>query len=306
MKKLSILILPFFLYGASPFVDDNTVNQSNTTIPKNENITLDLKAIQKSFLKGENGNSKSILNIKYQHNKTYRIKTRQTMQTFIILDNDTIAYHFFGDKSGFKINPLGKKKFDFRNMLIVEPILNGIDTNLTIIGESGKIYSFYLYSTDYKSKTNPNLIVFVSSDREEIGKIEIENLELKEFKNAQKKYESNKVSKEELNNVMILGTGINQLNVKLSEIVRNEYKQDGDTKLLALDIFRDNQFTYLKYNNKSALFKFPVAYKVADGYDTPVKQRIVGDYLVIETIADGYTLRLGDQHVCVRKKIEDE
>ncbi|CRF43827.1 hypothetical protein [Helicobacter ailurogastricus] len=47
--------------------------------------------------------------------------------------------------------------------------------------------------------------------------------------------------------------------------------------------------------------KFPVAYKVVDGYDNPINTRIVGDYLIAEDIAAKWTLREGKIHACVRK-----
>lgn len=52
----------------------------------------------------------------------------------------------------------------------------GIDTNLTVIGESGTIYTFYIFSTHFTNRRDPAFTVFVSKDRS-ISKIAMTNLE---------------------------------------------------------------------------------------------------------------------------------
>ncbi|GAA7520020.1 hypothetical protein ckin22_04960 [Helicobacter pylori] len=57
-------------------------------------------------------------------------------------------------------------------MLVIKPLLIGVDTNLTVVGASGTIYTFYLFSTTYISKFQSYFSVFVSNKRS-IGKLNI-------------------------------------------------------------------------------------------------------------------------------------
>ncbi len=70
--------------------------------------------------------------------------------------------------------------------------------------------------------------------------------------------------------------------------------------LMPEEIFNDKQFTYFKFDKRLALSKFPVIYKVVDGYDNPVNTRIVGDYIIAEDVSAKWTLRLGKDYLCIR------
>jgi type IV secretion system protein VirB9/ComB9 competence protein len=311
MKKIVLgLFLPFVLIAAeSVFVEDD--NKQNTITSETTNVInkmINLKALQNSFFldekkrKKQNGNSDNILNIKYEQNKTYRIRTRYAMDTLLILHNDKVALSIPGDEQGFQVTVLNDAKYNFSNMIKIRPLLIGVDTSLTIIGESGNVYSFYLFSTDYENKQNPNLIVFVSEELESINRLAIKNLEEEDFLKKQKKTEEQLKTDEE-NLYITIGDGINEIKIDKRQISR-DYVQKGEESLKAYDIFRDNKFTYFKYDKNNAAKKFPVVYRVVDGYDNPVNTRIVGDYIIAETVEDKFTLRNGDKYVCVRRKSE--
>lgn len=300
MKKLIILIIPIFLFSNSIFVEENVNSNasinSNTEVFDNQTIE-DLETVQKSFLKKKN--LSSILNINYKQNKTYKIQTRVLMNTMIIFNEDKIAgLPYYGNK-GFTIKKLGLGKYDFSNMILIQPKLIGIDTNLTIIGESGNIYSFYLYSTDYKSKSIPNTVVFVSEKKNQIDKIKIVNLEKKEFMKTQEKPTiKEKVIRDP--DYFYIGEGKNRIKVYKDQVI-NDFVQDGEEDLKAKKIFRDNKFVYFKYDKDYSLSTFPALFKVIDGFDSPINFRVIGDYLVAETIADKFTLKIENKHVCVRR-----
>ena len=71
--------------------------------------------------------------------------------------------------------------------------------------------------------------------------------------------------------------------------------------LFAEQVFSDKQFTYFKYD-KEKMPEMPAVWVVVDKKDSPIASRIIGDYLVAETTADNFTIRIGDAYVCVRKK----
>ncbi|GAA7967357.1 hypothetical protein HpMS30_13970 [Helicobacter pylori] len=80
------------------------------------------------------------------------------------------------------------------------------------------------------------------------------------------------------------------------KIVKSKYKDD-----LPTQIFNDEQFTYFKFNRSNARSKFPVVYKVVDGYDNPVNSRVVGDYLIAEDVSNQWNLKLGKAYLCIEK-----
>ncbi len=312
--KCLLLLLPFSLFGDSPFVDDsdfnnNNNNNSNSLLPKMD-YSIDLKQIQKKLLKSRNPNS--ILNIKYENNRSYRIRTRQNVKTLFIFDEEPIAYSFIGNEKAFEKKELKIEKYDFSNMLVIKPNLIGVDTNLTVIGESGNIYVFHIYSTDYKNKQVPDTLVFISSSHDKIYKINIVNVEKEDFlKKEKKKLEElkklkdkiEKASKKEKDKFLIIGQGSSSIKILKSKII-NDFVQDGDADLKSFKIFRDQKFTYFKYDASNALKKFPNVYVVQDGYDSPTNTRVVGNYLIAETVSDKFTLRLGEKYVCVRRTKE--
>jgi type IV secretion system protein VirB9/ComB9 competence protein len=296
MKKFLILLLPILLVSDSIFVDDPSTNSpNNNQVFENTNQNINLDAIQKSFLETSNS---SILNIKYEQNKTYRVQTRLLMNTMIILNEDKIAGNPYFGNSGFTVTKLGVGKYDFSNIVLIQPKYNGIDTNLTILGESGNVYSFYLYSTDHTSKSIPNTVVFVSEEKSKIDKINIVNLEKEQFnlENSSKTKEST-ISDPDY---FYIGEGKNRIKVYKSQVI-NDFVQDGAEELKAKEIFRDNKFVYFKYDKDYSLSSFPALFKVVDGFDSPINFRVVGDYLVAETIANKFTLKIENKHVCVRR-----
>lgn len=302
MKKLILMfILSVSHLFCSPFVEDNTSLEVNTFKEEEQDKTIDLESVQKVMsdnLKHKN----TYRNIKYEYSRTYTIRTRKGMESYIILDNDPIAHMGGGNKEAFSIKKINNKKYNLNNTLVIDPNYIGIDSNITVWGESGRVYSFYIYSTDYNSHEEPHMITFISNTREKIGKLRIENLEKKEFENI-KKDGIEKIENKEIN-VMIIGENIERLSIKLDEIER-KYEQEGEEKLKALEIFNDDKWTYFKYDADNAKSKFPVIYEVIDGYDSPVNTKIVGDYIIAESVHESYTLRLGDKHVCVRKIKDD-
>lgn len=341
MKKLLILCLAFslaFSAEPNPFADggdsggsDDSIFDDTETTTKATNKMMFLDAVQKKFWSPSRKPSDNTLNIKFVAGETHKIRTRANMTTTIILDGDKIASVIIGDSVGFEMKELGTSKYDLSNILTIKPKLIGIDTNLTIIGESGNIYSFYVFSTDHKNRRNPAFLVFVSEIRK-IDKIKVENLEEKAKKEQEKAFkklignDSNSSDEKEIEGIpanpndsieeetdkeIIIGDKINKIKIKKNEIKRvyTQYPKKNRgvvskaaVKLQAKDIFHDKKWTYFKFDRELATSKFPAIFRVIDGYDNPMNSRVVGNYLIVETIADKWTIRIGNEWVCVRSE----
>lgn len=364
--------IPVFADDPSPFVDNvNSTTESKTTLAtrsKNDGMTLEefeeeenaqeaqkmqfLNAIQNSFFSKKRNPQANNLNIIYKAGNTPKIRLRYAMTTTFIFDGDTIAYVSLGDSSFFEILAPVKEGYNLSNILIIKPLLIGVDTNLTVLGKSGKIYTFYLFSTHFTNSRNPVLSVFISDNRK-IGKIDIIPQEVKQAEKLKKLQDleaiNKKLTQENSNtNTNIenttnstkgddknksvdyaskeiddgkfirIGDESNHLFIDKSKIKKHyyqsprkkrmwwslwlykkPYKQAEDLK--AIDIFDDGKYTYFKYNREKALSKFPYPYKVVDGYDNPINSRVVGNYIIAEDVNSKWTLRLGEEYVCVQK-----
>ncbi len=415
--------VPISAFSAnSPYANKEVSKQtqkSDDTYPQNDDNNNDdnslkpmtnFNAIQSNFFAKNRSIKDNAHFIHYTIGDTFNIRLRYAMTTTFIFD-EPIAQVVLGDDIGFSTKMLGEdKEHLISNILLIKPLQIGVDSNLTIIGKSGKVYSFYVFSTTYTSSKNPVLMVYVSSkeyfkhftsSKKETNKeiktthstpnkdikvshnapkkitkklhsIKEQNpksknptttktaianafLSLNRFKspsyppsnalaNSRKASENFKVisnktktlkehrhSQDEMKYVdysakikddgkfIRIGDNVNHIYINkkkmeygyviidkkkrkwyclwmCKKIVKSGYKDD-----LPTQIFNDEQFTYFKFNRSNARSKFPVVYKVVDGYDNPVNSRVVGDYLIAEDVSNQWNLKLGKAYLCIEK-----
>ncbi len=127
---------------------------------------MDLKALQSVYFSKNRKLQDNNFNVLYVAGNTNKIRLRYAMTTTFIFDNDPIIYVSLGDPSGFELTYPTNDHYDLSNMLVIKPLLIGVDTNLTVVGASGTIYTFYLFSTTYTSKFQSYFSVFVSNKAE--------------------------------------------------------------------------------------------------------------------------------------------
>ncbi|WP_187934925.1 TrbG/VirB9 family P-type conjugative transfer protein [Helicobacter pylori] len=394
-------------------IEPNASNDETKESDENSDSTLkpmtNFNAIQNNFFAKNRSIKDNAHFIHYTIGDTFNIRLRYAMTTTFIFD-EPIAQVVLGDDIGFSTKMLGEdKEHLISNILLIKPLQIGVDSNLTIIGKSGKVYSFYVFSTTYTSSKNPALMVYVSSkeyfkhftsSKKETNKeiktthstpnkdikvshtpkkiakkspsIKEQNLKsknptttktaianaslsLNRFKspsyppsnalaNSRKASENFKVisnstktfkeyrhSQDEMKYVdysakikddgkfIRIGDNVNHIYINkkkmeygyviidkkkrkwyclwmCKKVVKSKYKDD-----LPTQIFNDEQFTYFKFNRSNARSKFPVVYKVVDGYDNPVNSRVVGDYLIAEDVSNQWNLKLGKAYLCIEK-----
>ena len=188
-----------------------------------------------------------------------------------------------GDELGFKVEELS----NLDNALAITPKLIGIDSSLTVFTNDKKIHTFYIYSTNYKSSKDPDLVVYIDDD------------------NAKNQTQAEKQKEEE--KYLIIKDGIAELKVKKDEIYDNYLQKalQRNKALLAEEIFNDKQYTYFKYD-KERMPQIPSVFVVIDGQDSPIQSRVIGNYLIAETTAKKFTIRLGNSYVCVERLNPDD
>ncbi len=312
-----------FLLVFSALKADDFLEEANETAPANLNHPMqDLNAIQGSFFNKNRSTMSNTLNIDYFQGQTYKIRLRYAMATLLFFSKP-ISDFVLGDKVGFDAKILESND----RILLIKPLQIGVDSNISVIDSEGKIFSFYVFSTTFTSSKHPNLQVFIEDKNyysnafmkpkkentaENVTENTLENANkpLKETKAAEETKEE-----EEEEEVITIGDNTNAMKIVKKDIQRN-YKalkssqrkwyclwlcsKKSKLSLMPKEIFNDKQFTYFKFDKRLALSKFPVIYKVVDGYDNPVNTRIVGDYIIAEDVSPKWTLRLGKDYLCIR------
>lgn len=259
--------------------------QSQTQEPPTEQEILlrkqavrsqNLNAIQGQFFAKNYKGTENTITIDYENNNTYKIRTRIAMTSTMIFPQK-IKNFILGDNVGFEVLEVPNSQ----NTIAIRPKLIGVDTSLAVFTEDGKLYSFYIFSTDFKSWKNPHLVVFVKDKRTIIEK-----------------------SKDPFfDEYFYVEEGINKLRVKKKEVYKR-YKikaKKQNTWLMPEEIFSDNNYTFFKYD-KTRYPQIPSVYVVVDKQDSPIETRVIGDFVIAETVADKFTIRIGEAYVCIERE----
>ncbi|GAA8498892.1 hypothetical protein HpNP94_10270 [Helicobacter pylori] len=310
-----------FLLVSSALKADDFLEEANETAPANLNHPMqDLNAIQGSFFDKNRSKMSNTLNVDYFQGQTYKIRLRYAMATLLFFSKP-ISDFVLGDKVGFDAKILESND----RILLIKPLQIGVDSNISVIDNEGKIFSFYVFSTTFTSSKHPNLQVFIEdknyysnafikpqNKENTLEKAPTNNKPLKEEKEETKEEETITIG-DNTNAMKIVKKDIQKGYRALKSSQRKWYclgicSKKSKLSLMPEEIFNDKQFTYFKFDKKLALSKFPVIYKVVDGYDNPVNTRIVGDYIIAEDVSAKWTLRLGKDYLCIRfiKKGKDE
>lgn len=322
MRKVLYALVGFLLVFSALKADD-FLEEANETVPANLNHPMqDLNAIQGSFFDKNRSKMSNTLNIDYFQGQTYKIRLRYAMATLLFFSKP-ISDFVLGDKVGFDAKILESND----RILLIKPLQIGVDSNISVIDNEGKVFSFYVFSTTFTSSKHPNLQVFIEdknyysnafmkpqNKENTLENAPTNNKPLKEEKEETKEKEEETITIGDNTNAMkIVKKDIQKGYRALKSSQRKWYclwicSKKSKLSLMPEEIFNDKQFTYFKFDKKLALSKFPVIYKVVDGYDNPVNTRIVGDYIIAEDVSAKWTLRLGKDYLCIRfvKKGKDE
>ncbi|RVZ29045.1 TrbG/VirB9 family P-type conjugative transfer protein [Helicobacter pylori] len=322
MRKVLYALMGFLL-AFSVLKADDFLEEANETAPAHLNHPMqDLNAIQGSFFDKNRSKMSNTLNIDYFQGQTYKIRLRYAMATLLFFSKP-ISDFVLGDKVGFDAKILESND----RILLIKPLQIGVDSNISVIDNEGKIFSFYVFSTTFTSSKHPNLQVFIEDknyysnafmkpqNKENALENALENTPKNNNKPLKEEKEETKETKAKEEETIIIGDNTNAMKIVKKDIQKG-YRalkssqrkwyclgicsKKSKLSLMPEEIFNDKQFTYFKFDKKLALSKFPVIYKVVDGYDNPVNTRIVGDYIIAEDVSAKWTLRLGKDYLCIR------
>jgi type IV secretory pathway VirB9-like protein len=277
-RSILFLTISISLFAA---VRDETASVGDST---NNDMVFpkSLNSVQTAFNKSKEDANVAVF--KYAAQNAYKVRLRTAIETLFVLPaGEKIVSYSIGDSLVFQYKPIITKNYATHNLFTVRPLAAGADTNLIVVGASGRIYKFYLRSDNHESAFLPHFTIYVSLDGSipELGSLKVDETIIGEPQNGIVHFVSGKVNLSEANFAYVSLKG-------------------GDSKLTPSAIFDDGRFTYFYFKRKSGEPRnLPVVHRVADGYDTPVNSRVEGDYLIAETISDRWTLRSGEAHLCI-------
>lgn len=282
MKKLIFLML-LLVVNAFAFRDETTQNDSTNQ----DMFPSSLNSVQKAFNRSNMHENVSVY--KYEDENTYKVRLRTAIETIFVLPQDEkIISYSLGDSLIFKYKPILVKNYQTENLFTVSPKTAGADTNLIIVGSSGKIYKFYLRADNHDSAFLPSFAIYISKD----GKIETPKPLKKDFED----FSVDSEKKKELSHFLT-----DKIDVKNANFSYSSLSGSGDIK--PDTVFDDGKFTYFYFKrNNGSIKQLPVAYRVVDDYDTPVNSRVEGDFIIAETLSKRWTLRSGKAHHCIKRE----
>ncbi len=200
----------------------------------------------------------------YKPDVIYKYVGTYEYQAHITLESgekaSTIA---MGNSSGWEIVNNG-------NRIFLRPLNKYAKTNMTLI-TNRRIYQFLLDAKTVKSMDDPSVFFetrFIYPDDIDSG-----------FKVLDKQAGS-------------------QIDFSEPDKYNFNYSFSGPSNIAPVKIFDDDLFTYFEFPKQNA--EIPAIFYVdSDGYEGLVNYRVQDNYIIVERIADLFTLRHGSDTICV-------
>jgi ComB9 competence protein len=241
--------------------------------------------------------------VDYAADKVMRVRVREFIPSTIVFPSwETFSSEpLLGDSFAFEAGWAAPGKLALRAKQV------GTDTAVTLFGDSGNVYAFYVRSEGANSINVPDVLVYVRAPLPiaMIGRV---------VKDANAQADGAKAGGEALKPV----GNVKQAKSASERQVTGEFSPDfvkgmafdpaklrfdfsmaGDRSIAPARVFTDGIFTFFDFGDRWDSSDLPAVYRVVDGVDTPVNTRIKGTMLIAEA-SGAFTLRNGQRTVCVR------
>jgi ComB9 competence protein len=230
-----------------------------------------------------------------------RVRVREFIATTIVFPawEGFTAEPLLGDSFAFEASWVAPNKLGLRAKLI------GSDTTLTVFGDSGNVYAFYVRAEGIKSENVSDVVVYVHAQmplavlakamRENAAPADDAKARLTEAvaSSVKSKAERDREATGEKNPDFVKGIAFDPNKMQF------DFSMSGDKSISPSRVFTDGVFTWFDFGDRWDRSDLPAVYRVIDGVDTPVNTRIKGNMLIAEA-SGAFTLRNGQRTVCVR------
>jgi len=277
--------------SASPDVEGES--KGNYPDMKREE-SLPLGQIQRAWDKAPEKDG--VYHVEWSADKVIKLRVRQYIPVTIVFPEwETIGSEpESGDSFVFGAERVGSNK------LVIRAKYVGADAAITVIGDSGNVYAFYIRAEGANSVNIPDVVVYVHT-APPTGGVVVGPTPQAHAKNAAVIGGPKSVDVASATRAATgekspdFAKGIPFDPSKLSF----DFDMSGDASIAPKRVFSDGIFTWFDYGDRWDRSDLPAVYRVVDGVDTPVNTRVRGSMLVAEA-AGAFTLRNGQRVVCVR------
>jgi ComB9 competence protein len=233
-----------------------------------------------------------VYTVDYAAEKVMRIRVREFIPTTVVFPSweSFSAEPLLGDSFAFEAGWAAPGKLAIRAKQV------GTDTSVTLFGDSGNVYAFYLRAEGANSVNVPDVLVYVRAPvplsilSRNFRKVAAEE---KAPTVAQKMSAAERAGTGELTPDFVKGIAFDPAKLRF------DFAMSGDRSIAPQRVFTDGIFTFFDFGERWESSDLPAVYRVVDGIDTPVNTRIKGTMLIAES-SGAFTLRNGQRTVCVR------
>jgi len=237
----------------------------------NRQESLPLGAIQHAWDNAEP--SAGIYQVQYNPREVIRLITREFMTTTIIFPVwEVIVEELLGDKSVYQI-----KKPKPNVVVIIPNEFVGVDSSITLVGESGHVYAFYVRSEGYNSANISDIAVHIRVPAPKFEPRNSNALLTAELKDKTDYLEAVSFDPAQLN---------------------FDFDMAGDQSIAPERVYSDGLRTWFDYGSKMGSKTLPVIFAVIDEVDTPINVTREGTRLVAQALG-AFTLKSGKKLTCV-------
>lgn len=203
--------------------------------------------------------------ILYQPDEVFKFIGHYGYQSSIEFgDDEEIVTISMGDSTAWMLNPSG-------NRLFLKPLEQDATTNMTLI-TTKRIYLFELHASETDDINDKNMVfimrfIYPDTDAGKTVSQYLDSVPMPDVDNEPGKYNFN-------------------------------YTLSGSDEIAPIRIFDDGEFTFFEFRDKNA--EVPAFFLVdKEGNEELINYRTRGDYIVVERVHGKFTLRHGNEIVCV-------
>ncbi len=256
------------------------------------------------------------------------IRIRDFMNTTIVLPEWESAQDVYIGESYYMQAAIARN-----NVVMLRSTQSGIDTSVTILGQSGNLYTFYVRSEGFNTRRLTDMQVFVEAPAQAGGSQWFRS------SNAGQRMTAGQALPASHGNSQIppqqspalapplpgptpdgrvapggaptggnIRQGGNDMLVPRDQMIFDMKMfevAEGDRTISPDYVYSDGVWTYFHFGTRAREADLPVVYRVVDGVETRINTRVAGRFgeVLIAEARGNFTLRSGARAVCVKQGV---
>lgn len=259
----------------------------------------------------------TVMQVEYNPAVTYRVPTRVGAVTTFQFEEPILTHIQAVGNDIFNSGPFLNTSADLENgesitidtLQYIQPLSPNKDTTLTFYSKEGRIYNFYIYSVGRESEELPVVTVYVRLP---------DALKEPVIEKQQKAVDESRIGMSDAAK-KIHFEGENAFTNYMSRIlpgkVNTQYKMYGGEEAGYFQpwaVFDDGSRTYFNFDGVLPSNEIPAIFKVTDNIDIPqlkkdaftLDESFKGWVYVDNVSQEGWTLRIGDRHLCIKPTVD--